>query len=190
MNKRFMKISLGIFLFLAFSLLGFKFIFGNKKIYSDGIVNVPDSSIRYEGFEEDEENYIIKISFKNNSKYYGIIREAKLQFQRDSKHGFSNNTGPIFEGYDLKSREYFDNYKDGEEVYSPFLNPYDKNIYFFEIPKGLSFDEKVFDTNRIIISYNIEYLKYKTKNNAVTGRITTKGGFEFLNNSLYPYRIQ
>ena len=62
MNKRFIKISLGIVIFLSISFLGFTFIFGNKKTYIDGGIEVPKSSLRYSGFEEDEEKYKINIT--------------------------------------------------------------------------------------------------------------------------------
>ena len=191
MNKRFIKISLGILIFLSISFFGFTFIFGNKKTYIDGRIEVPKSSLRYSGFEEDEDKYNIKVSVKNNSKYHGIIRDIKLQFQGNSKNGSSINSGPIFGGYDLKAREYLQNYKEEEDVYySAFFNPDETKYYMFEIPKGLSFDEKVFDTNIMMVSYNIEYFRNRSKENAVSGSINMESTVEIIDNSSDPYVIK
>ena len=191
MNKRFIKISLGILIFLSISFLGFTFIFGNKKTYIDGSIEVPKSSLRYSGFEEDEDKYNIKVSVKNNSKYYGLIRDIKLQFQVNSKNGSYVNPGPIFGGYDITEREYLQNYTEEEEVYySAFFNPDETKYYMFEIPKGLSFDEKVFDTNRMMVSYNIEYFRNRIKENGVSGSINMESTAEIIDNSSYPYVIK
>lgn len=191
MNKKFVKVSLGIFMFLFISILGFKFLYGDRKVYSDGSIKVPEASVNYTGFEEDENNYKIKVNIKNNSKYYGIIKDVKLQFQTNSKNGSTNNSGPIFIGYELKKRVYFDNYAEGEtEEYSPFFKPSEEKLYVFEIPKGLSFDKESFDTNRMGISYSIEYFKHKHKNNAVSVRINMEGSVKFIDNSKDPYNIE
>lgn len=191
MKKKFFKVSLGIFMFLLISLLGFKFLYGDRKLYSDGSIKVPESGTRYLGFEEDDYKYKIKVGIKNNSKYYGIIRDIKLQFQPDSKNVSSISLGPIFVGYDLKESEYFNNYEEGEEYYySAFFDPGEEKQYIFEIPKGLSFDKKVFDTNRMGISYNIEYFKYRPKENAVSVNINMEGSVKFIDNSIEPYEIK
>ena len=177
-------------MFLFISLLGFTFIFGDKKADYQGYIDVPKVSISYSGFEEDEDKYKIKVSIKNNSKYYGILGDIKLKFQNNSNYGSSINSGPIFEGYDLKQREYFDNYEEGgKDYYSSFFDPSEKKEYIFEIPKGLSFDEKVFDTNRMMIFYNIEYFKRRIKENAISGRIKMEGSIEIIDNSVDPYII-
>ena len=191
MDKKFFEVSLGIFMFLFISLLGFKFLYGDRKLYSDGSIKVPEASIKYSGFEEDENNYKIKVGIKNNSKYYGIIRDIKLQFQPDSKNVSSISLGPIFVGYDLKESEYFNNYEEGEEYYySAFFDPGEEKQYIFEIPKGLSFDENVFDTNRMGIYYSIEYFKYRPKENAVSVNINMEGSVKFIDNSIEPYEIK
>lgn len=191
MNKKFFKVSLGIFMFLLISLLGFKFLYGDKKTHLDGLIKVSESSTRYLGFEEDDYKYKIKVGIKNNSKYYGIIRDIKLQFQPDSKNVSSISLGPIFVGYDLKGSDYFNNYEEGEEYYySAFFDPGEEKQYIFEIPKGLSFDKKVFDTNRMGISYNIEYFKYRPKDNAVSGYINLEGSVRTIDNSIDPYEIK
>ena len=190
MNKRFIKVSLGIFIFLFISLLGFTFIFGDKKADYQGYVDVPKASLSYSGFEEEEDKYKIKITIKNNSKYYGILKDVKLKFQTNSEYGSYTNSGPIFGGYDLKKREYFESNEEGERVnYSVFFEPSEKKDYIFEIPKGLSFDENVFDTNRMKISYNIEYFKRRIKN-GVAVRINMHGSEEILDNSIEPYQIK
>lgn len=190
MNKKSIKVSLGILIFLSISLLSFTLIFAEKKADYQGYIGVPKASISYSGFEEEEDKYKIKITIKNNSKYYGSLKDIKLKFSINSEYKSYTNSGPIFGGYDLKEREYFENHKEVErENYSPFFDPSEKRDYIFEIPKGLSFDEKVFDTNRMIISYNIEYFKRRIKN-GVSGRIKMEGTTEFLDNSTNPYVIE
>ncbi len=190
MNKKFIKVSLGILIFLFISLLSFTLIFGGKKADYQGYVDVPKASLSYSGFEEEEDKYKIKITIKNNSKYYGSISDIKLKFQTNSNYGSYTNSGPIFGAYELNEKEYYDNYEEGEkEYYSVFFNPSEKRDYIFEIPKGLSFDEKVFDTNRMMISYNIEYFKRRIKN-GVSGRIKMEGTVEILDNSVEPYVIK
>ncbi len=191
MNKKFFKVSLGIFMFLFISLLGFKFLYGDRKTYFHGAINVPESSTRYLGFEEDDYKYKIKVGIKNNSKYYGIISDIKLKFQLESRNGDSISLGPIFEGYDLKMREYLNNYEDRqEENYSIFFSPSEEKEYIFEVPKGLSFDKEVFDTNIMMINYNIKYLKRKHNNNAVSGEINFKSTTDVINNSIEAFNIE
>ncbi|MDU5106824.1 hypothetical protein [Clostridium sp.] len=191
MKKKFFEVSLGIFMFLFISLLGFKFLYGDRKIYSDGSIKVPEASIKYSGFEEDENNYKIKVSIKNNSKYYGSLRDIKLKFQNYSWNVTSTNSGPTFGGYKLVERESFENYEEERKEYSsPFFNPSEEKLYVFEIPKGLSFDENVFDTNRMGIYYSIEYFKYRPKENAVSVNINMEGSVKFIDNSIEPYEIK
>lgn len=191
MKKKFFKVSLGIFMFLFISLLGFKFLYGDRKIYSDGSIKVPEASIKYSGFEEDENNYKIKVSIKNNSKYYGSLRDIKLKFQNYSWNVTSTNSGPTFGGDKLVERESFENYEEERKEYSsPFFYPSEEKLYVFEIPKGLSFDENVFDTNRMGIYYSIEYFKYRPKENAVSVNINMEGSVKFIDNSIEPYEIK
>ena len=87
--------------------------------------------------------------------------------------------------------EYIDNYEEGgKEYYSSFFDPSEEKLYVFEIPKGLSFDENVFDTNRMGIYYSIEYFKYRPKENAVSVNINMEGSVKFIDNSIYPYEIK
>ena len=191
MSKKFIKVSLGIFIFLSISLLGFRFLYGDKKTHLDGSIKVPESSTRYLGFEEDDYKYKIKVGIKNNSKYYGIIRDIKLKFQNYSGNGTSTNSGPTFGGYELIERGYFENYEEGIREYSsPFFDPSEEKLHVFEIPKGLSFDRNVFDTNRMGIYYSIEYFKYRPKENAVSVNINMEGSVKFIDNSIYPYEIK
>ena len=191
MNKKFLKVSLGIFILLFISLLGFKFLYGDRKIYSDGLIEIPKASIKYSGFEEDENNYKIKVSIKNNSKYYGSLRDIKLNFQNNSGIGVATNSGPTFRGYEIIERGAFGNYEEGiGEHSSPFFDPSEEKLYVFEIPKGLSFDKEIFDTNRIGIAYSIEYFKYRHKENVVSVNVNLEGSVIYIDNSIEPYEIK
>ncbi|MCR1952415.1 MULTISPECIES: hypothetical protein [unclassified Clostridium] len=186
MNVRFIKISLGICIFLFISFFGFKFMLGDRKEYYDGFIDVPKLSIAYSGFEEEDEVYKIKVSFKNNSKYYGSLRDVKLQFSNNNLI----NSNPIFIGYDFSEREYFDGNEESNIDYSPFLDKEGKKEYVFDIPKGLNFDNKIFDTNRMRVSYNLEYYKYKPKSNSLIGKVKFDSSTEFIDNSSMPFTIE
>lgn len=192
MNKKFIKVSISIFLFSFIFILGFKFILGDKVLYNDSTEEAFNSDgpiIKYSGFEEDENIYKIKITIKNNSKYYASLNNIKLQFQNSSNYLGSAN--PIFEGYDSDYREFLSNFKPGEkENFSSFLSPNEEREYAFEIAKGLKFDKEVFDTNRMSISYSVNYMKYKINNNTFLGNAWSRSSTEFIDNSAMPFTIE
>ena len=71
MNKKFILVSLSIFVLSFVFILGFKFILGDKVLYEDAVIFAQGQPIiKYVGFEEDENVYKIKISIKNSTDYY------------------------------------------------------------------------------------------------------------------------
>lgn len=180
MNKKFIKISISIFLFSFIFILGFSFILGNSKLYSDSNRLNFDSkgiTMKYDGIEEDEYSYKIKIRIKNNTQYYAGLNNINLKFQ-------SNNDGnPIFEGYDNELRKSFSkaDVKDSD-ILSPYLDSNEEREFVFEVSRGLKFDKNIFDTNRVAISYNTNFYKYKLNKNLVAFSIWSKAGTEFIGN--------
>lgn len=190
MNKKFILVSLSIFVLSFVFILGFKFILGDKVLYEDAVIFEQGKPIiKYVGFEEDENIYKIKISIKNNSEYYASFNNISLQFLNNSSV-YLGDANPIFNGYDSGLREYYNNYKEGMDEYSSFLDSKEEREYVFEISKGLSFDKEVFDTNRMTISYNAQYFKYRFGSKAVVSNVFSRSSVEFIDNSIYPYTIE
>ena len=165
MSRKYIVITSSIFIISLFFILGFKFILGDKVLYSDSVdFDQGEPVINYIGVEEDENVYKIKISIKNNSKYYASFYNITLQFT-----GISQGA-PTFTGYDNDERKAFINHMPGDEYnYSSFFDPNEEREYVFEVSKGLSFDKEVFDFNSLDIFYNYQFYKYRINNNSVIG---------------------
>lgn len=190
MNKKFILVSLSIFILSFVFILGFKFILGDKVLYEDSVnYEQGEPVIKYVGFEEDDYFYKIKVSIKNNSEYYASFNNISLQFS-DSSSVYLGDANPVFKGYDSGLREYYNNYKEGMDEYSSFPASKEEREYVFEIPKGLSFDKEVFDTNRMTISYNVQYFKYRFGSKTVFNNVFSRSSVEFIDNSIYPYTIE
>lgn len=197
MNKKFITVSISIFLFSLIFILGFKFILGDKLLYTDSTeeaFNSDEPIIKYSGFEEDENIYKIKVNIKNNSKYYASLYDLNLKFSYNTEDNIifsSDNATPVFRGSDNKEREYILNFKEGDKYnFSSYLDPNEEREYIFEISKGLKFDKEVFDTNRMSISYGVNYFKYKIKSNTVIIGVGSIGASERIDNSTEPYIIE
>ena len=178
MNKKFIIVSLSIFILSLFFILGFNFILGDKILYNDSTnFDEGEPIIKYVGFEEDENVYKIKVSIKNTSKYYASFNDVTMTFIGGSI------SGPEFRGYD-KHRENIFNNKEGEETkISYYFNPN-------EISKGLSFDKNYFDTNKINVSYNVTFYKYRIGYDRLIGNVFSRSAGEILKNTMDPYIIE
>lgn len=189
MNKKFIKISFGILTSVFFIVLAFKVILKDKVLLiqsTDYLFENARPTIEYKDFEEKEDLYKIIISIKNNTEYYTSINEIFLQFECKMP-----NSSLYFRGYDLEERKFFENYSGkSDEDFSPYLAPYEERKYAFEISKGLTFDEDVFDTNKMNISYNINYYKYRFSSNTLFGGVMSHGGGEHIDNQNKPFIIE
>lgn len=195
MNKKFTSISLMIFIISVIFILGFKFILGDKVLYNNAIdFDNGEPIIKYSGFEEDENIYKIRVSIKNNSDYYASFNNINLQFSYNTrnKSGYSsNNAVPIFNGYDNTEKEYLLNFKPGDKrTFSSYFGPNEEREYVFEISKGLKFDEQIFDTNSMTISYSIQYFNYRINRNTVIGSAFSRSGAKHIDASLEPFIIE
>lgn len=191
MNKKFILVSLSIFILSLGFILGFKFILGDKVLYSNSMnYDQGKPVIKYVGFEEDENIYKIKVSIKNNSEYYASFYDINLQFSNRSSV-YLGNASPIFKGYDNTEREYLLNFEPGDkDTFSSYFAPNEEREYVFEISKGLSFGKEVFDTNRMTISYNAQYFKYRFGSKTVVSNVFSRSSVEFIDNSKDPYTIE
>ena len=183
MNKKFILVSLSIFILSFVFILGFKFILGDKVLYEDAVIFAQGQPIiKYVGFEEDENVYKIKISIKNSTDYYASFNNITLTLSGNSQGE------PIFNGYDNNERKALLDYKEGDKyTFSSYFDPNEEREYIFEISKGLTFDKKVFDTNQMIISYNVNCYKYKINKNTVVGNTFSMGGSKSIDNSIEEY---
>ena len=169
MSKKFLIVSISIFLgimiFIGFS----KEILKDKENWSNSSEKYFSNmkpTIKYEGYEEEEENIKVKISFKNNFKGIANINDMKISFNSKKK---STNTEFYFQGYDEQWRTEFENYKNG-------IDRGEKSIYVFDLPKGIKFDENYFDLSYMNISYNAHYFRFRIGRNALLGMMGSTGG--------------
>lgn len=190
MNKKFIKVSIGIFISVFIFILGFKFILGDKLLFhqgSDEAFNSSNPIVKYVGFEEDENILKIKISIKNNSKYIASVNKATMRFgvlaNAVNDSIINSRSNPTFEGYD---NDY--DYNSKNKYFDFAIYPGEEREYAFEVTKGIHFDKEVFDTNKMYVSYNINYYKYKIKGTFI-GNVMGTGGGESLDNSSNPYVI-
>jgi len=186
MNKKFILVSLNIFILSLIFILGFKFILDDKVLYKDSMnYDQSDPTIKYVGFEEDENVYKIKVSIKNNTEYYASFNNITLNFSGNSQGQ------PTFSGYDNDERKALLDYKEGDKHdFSFYFGPNEEREYVFEISKGLKFDKEVFDTNRMTISYNVQYFKYRINKSTVAGNAFSSSSVKFIDNSIDPYTIE
>ena len=186
MNKKFIIVSICIFILSLFFILGFNFILGDKILYNDS-TNFDQGKpiIKYVGFEEDENVYKIKVSIKNTSQYYASFNDVTMNF-------LGNSSGsPEFNGYDNNQREIILNHKEGDEFeLSYYFNANEEREYIFEISKGLIFNDDIFDTNKISVRYNVKFYRYRVGNDRVIGNVFNRSSTEFLDNSIDPYIIE
>ena len=172
MNRKYIIISLSIFIVSLLFILGFNFILGDKILYSDSF-NFNDGipEINYIGLEEDENLYKVKVSIKNNSDYYASFNNISLQFTGTSQGA------PTFNGYDNDERKALINYKPGDKYnFSSFFGPNEEREYVFEVSKGITFDKDVFNSKNIDIGYSYQLYKYRINKNAVIGNGPSGGG--------------
>ena len=185
MNRRFIYISSSILVISLVVILGFKFVLGNKILIRDSSnFDQGEPIIKYVGFEEGEDTYKIKVSVKNNSDYYASFNDISLMF-----FGGSNGS-PVFKGYDNDERRALMDYKEGDKYnFSPYFEANEEREYAFEVSKGLSFDKEEFDTNKINISYNVMFFRYRVNMNRVLGGVFSRSGTARLDNSIAPYSL-
>ena len=73
---------------------------------------------------------------------------------------------------------------------SIILDLNEEREYVFARSKGLKFDKEFFDTNRMSISYGVNYFKYRIGNDTVIGNAFSRGASEFIDNSTMPFTIE
>jgi hypothetical protein len=195
MNKKFIMISIGIFISVFIFTLGFKFILGDKVLFGQGNDEAFNSSnpiVKYVGFEEDENILKIKISIKNNSNYIASVNNVTMRFgilpNAVNDSTVSSRSNPIFEGYDNDFEKIANDQNIKINNFDRAIYPEEEREYAFEVTKGIHFDKKVFDTNKMYVSYNINYYKYKIKGTFI-GNVMGTGGGERLDNSSNQYVI-
>ena len=172
---KFIKIAIGIFTILFSVLLGFKMILGEHILASErySVMNSEDGFyIEYKESVENEDGKAIVVTVKNNSKDYISINNLELSFE--------NNINSIdnvkFQGI---LKEEYDNLDGYNRRYG--VDPGEQSEYIFIIPKGIDFDSSIIDLNRIKISYNISYYKFRTGDNSFFLGTSSSGGTNNVN---------
>lgn len=190
MKKKFLKVTLLMTIIFSLFLMSFKSLTGKvltKGDSSNELVNMNQAILKYEGFEENENMTIIKVSMKNNTDFYASINNVYITFHSSSykinNEGWERNLpSPEFKGMDSLWRK--------EDYSSYYINPGETKIYEFEIAKGINFDKDYFNTNEFSFSADIQYYKYKLNDNMVAKLVSNRsGGLGSLSNEKDPYVI-
>lgn len=174
MNKKFILVSLSIFLTITILFGLSKVVFGDKITFSDAIEFYDDKPIiEYVGNEKTEEGYNVTISIKNTLNSIMTINDLELNLLNDIYIKGINEE--IFANGNIKYGI------DGGEVVE----------YVFKIPNGIKFDKKIFDINEMHISYNVTMYKYRTSRNSLMIPTGSVGGGTIitgdLDSSLFQY---
>lgn len=159
MNKKFIKISLiiciPIVLLISFFAITVKSI--NDEPFEESEEKI---SIEYNGYKENKNRYTISILVKNNSKDIASLNDMELSFD----YKFDNEENVDENGYYIQNNVYIKGYEidmfDDNKIYG-IDSGCEKEITF-EIPKGIKFDEEIFDIKRPTIHYNVNFYKFRT----------------------------
>ena len=159
MNKKFIKISLiiciPIVLLISFFTTTVKSI--NDEPFEESEEKI---SIEYNGYKENKNRYTISILVKNNSKDIASLNDMELSFD----YKLDNEDNADENGYYIQNNVYIKGYEidmfDDNKIYG--INPGTEKEVIFEIPKGIKFDEEIFDIKRPTIHYNVSFYKFRT----------------------------
>ena len=159
MNKKFIKISLiiciPIVLLISFFTTTVKSI--NDEPFEESEEKI---SIEYNGYKENKNRYTISILVKNNSKDIASLNDMELSFD----YKLDNEDNADENGYYIQNNVYIKGYEidmfDDNKIYG--IDPGTEKEVIFEIPKGIKFDEEIFDIERPIIHYNVNFYKFRT----------------------------
>ena len=159
MNKKFIKISLiiciPIVLLISFFTTTVKSI--NDEPFEESEEKI---SIEYNGYKENKNRYTISILVKNNSKDIASLNDMELSFD----YKLDNEDNVDENGYYIQNNVYIKGYEidmfDDNKIYG--IDPGTEKEVIFEIPKGIKFDEEIFDIKRPTIYYNVSFYKFRT----------------------------
>ena len=159
MNKKFIKISLiiciPIVLLISFFTTTVKSI--NDEPFEESEEKI---SIEYNGYKENKNRYTISILVKNNSKDIASLNDMELSFD----YKLDNEDNADENGYYIQNNVYIKGYEidmfDDNKIYG--IDPGTEKEVIFEIPKGIKFDEEIFDIKRPSIHYNVSFYKFRT----------------------------
>ena len=97
---------------------------------------------------------------KNNSKDIASLNDMELSFD----YKFDNEENVDENGYYIQNNVYIKGYEidmfDDNKIYG--IDPGTEKEVIFEIPKGIKFDEEIFDIKRPTIHYNVNFYKFRT----------------------------
>ena len=174
MNKKFIKVStivsIPIILLIGFSVFYVKDI--NDYSYDEFEERL---KIEFKNYKEDKYSHILTIKITNNSKDIANLYDMDLSFDYTEK--FMEEFGGISPSdVRIVCREE-DRFEEG---YNKGIDPGKSKDIVFKIPKGLSLDEKIFDTKHPIINYNVSFYKFRTSSNSFMIGSGSEGGSKTL----------
>jgi hypothetical protein len=170
MNKKFIKV-VGIILISLTLFIGLSsFITKDNKFGEDVSYENTRPTFTYKSSEVEDNNKVITILVKNNSNDIASPGEFQLSF--DSMNGSSDF---YIRGYEKSFLE--ENIGDIKRG----IDPGEEIEVIFKIPNGIKFDEDVYDLKIATISYDINYYKFRVKNNGLFLGVGGEGGSHNIN---------
>ncbi len=148
MNKKFIKVSLIICVPLIILIGLFTMVSSNEDIFDELYDSI---KITYKGCKEEKYNYAISVIVKNNSKNIASLNDMELSFDYN---GEGENIGNFY----IKGEEK-DIWNDDKIM---GIDPGKEEEIIFKIPKGIEINKDYYNLNRIIVSYNASFFKFRT----------------------------
>lgn len=148
MNKKFIKVSLIICVPLIILIGLFTMVSSNEDIFDE----LDDSiKITYKDCKEEQNNYSVSVIVKNNSKNIASLSDMELSFDYN---GEGENIGNFY----IRGEEK-DIWNDDKIM---GIDPGKEEEIIFKIPKGIEINKDYYNLNRIIVSYNASFFKFRT----------------------------
>ena len=148
MNKKFVKVSLIIFIPLIILILLFTMLSSNEDIFDELNNSI---KITYKDCKEQKNSYYLSVIVKNNSKNIATLSDMELSFDYN---GDGENIGNFY----IRGEE--KNIWDDNKLRG--IDPGKEEEIIFKIPKGIKINTDYYNLNRIIVSYNASFFKFRT----------------------------
>ncbi|MEG0181193.1 MAG: hypothetical protein RSG52_06750 [Terrisporobacter sp.] len=165
MNKKFIKVSLIICVPLIL-LIGIFSMMTNSMEEDMGHEKI---QITYKGYKEEKYNYTVSVIIKNNSKSIASLGETQLSFEYE---GSGENIGEFY----IKGEE--EDIWDDNKVMG--IDPGKEEELIFKIPKGIKINKEDYNMNKLLISYDISFFKFRAGKNSLVLGTSQMGGTETL----------
>ncbi len=153
MNKKFIKVSLIICVPLIILIGLFTIGSSNDEIFDDLHNSI---KFTYKDYKEEKYNYIVSVIVKNNSRNIASLQEMELSFDYN---GEGENIGNFY----IKGEE--KDIWDDDKIMG--IDPGKEEEIIFKIPKGIEINKDYYNLNRIIVSYDVSFFKFRASKNSL-----------------------